>query len=90
MSQLPLPRPSHRPGWPRIAVLACALPIALMACGKPPVPEKERPPEPQAASEHTDLRDAIQAPIERAQQVEADVLEAADAQRGAIDAAAGG
>lgn len=57
----------------------------LAAC----TPEKERPPEPQAAR-HTELRDAIQAPVERARQVEADTLEAAAAQRAAIDAATGG
>ncbi len=62
--------------------------LALCACGKPKPPEKERPPEPQAA--HAELRKVIRQPIERARQVEADVQEAADAQRAAIDAATGG
>jgi len=63
---------------------------ALMAgCSKPKPPEKERPVEPQA----TQLRDAIQAPIDKAKNVEKQVQDAADAQRAAIDAqeaAAGG
>ncbi len=61
--------------------------LALCACGKPEPPDKERPPEPQAA--HAELREAIRQPIERAKAVEAQVQEAAKAQRKAIDAAAG-
>jgi hypothetical protein len=64
-------------------VLLVALCVA--ACSKPQPPEKEQPPEPQA----TELRDAIQAPIEKAQGVEAEVQEAAEAQREAIEAAGG-
>ena len=64
----------------------CALlPMALAACSKPPPPDKERPVEPQAA-QHTQLRDAIKAPIDQARNVEADLQKAADAQRAAIDA----
>ena len=63
----------------------CAVLLALAACSKPQPPEKERPVEPQAAQ----LRDAIQAPIEQASHVEADVQQAADAQRAAIEAAGG-
>ena len=44
--------------------------------------------EPQAA-QHAQLREAIQAPIEKAEAVEADVQQAADAQRAAIEAAGG-
>ena len=44
--------------------------------------------EPQAA-QHTELRDAIQAPIEKARNVEVDVQKAADDQRAAIEAAGG-
>ncbi len=69
----------------RIAI--ATLPLLLAACGKPQPPDKEQPPEPQAA--HTELRDAIQAPVDRAKQVEQDVQEAADAQRAAIEAAGG-
>ena len=70
-------------------MLACnALLLAtLAACSKPQPPEKERPVEPQAA-QHTELRDAIKAPIDKAKSVEADMQEAADAQRAAIDAQA--
>lgn len=71
------------------AIVPLAWLVLLSACGKPPLPEKERPPEPQAAS-HTELRDAIHAPIDRARAVEADTLEAAQAQRDAIEAATGG
>lgn len=67
--------------------LACCavLLVTLAACSKPRPPDKERPPEPQAAR-HTELRDAIQAPIDKARNVEADVQKAADDQRAAIDA----
>ena len=69
--------------------LACSalLLATLAACFKPQPPEKERPVEPQAA-QHTELRDAIKAPIDKAKSVEADMQEAADAQRAAIDAQA--
>ena len=67
--------------------LACCavLLAALAACSKPQPPEKERPPVPQAA-QHTELRDAIQAPLDKARNVEADMQKAADAQRAAIEA----
>lgn len=68
--------------------IALALLALCCACSKPKPPEKERPPEPQAA--HAELREAIRQPIERAKQVEADVQEAAEAQRATIDAATGG
>ena len=60
--------------------------LALLAgCSKPRPPEKERPVEPQA----TQLRDAIQQPIERAKSTENAVDEAAQQQRAAIEAAGG-
>lgn len=67
--------------------LACCVVLlaALAACSKPQPPEKERPPVPQAA-QHTELRDAIQAPLDKARNVEADMQKAADAQRAAIEA----
>jgi hypothetical protein len=55
------------------------------ACSKPKPPPTDEPPEPQAAT-HTELRDAIQAPIDRAKAVEQTVQEAADKQRAEIDA----
>lgn len=67
----------------------CLAFVLLLAACTPDPPDKEVPPEPQAA-QHTELRDAIHEPIDRARQVEADTLEAAAAQREAIDAATGG
>ena len=58
--------------------------IAAAACSPPPeTPPIDDPPEPQA----TELRDAIQAPIDRARAVEDTLQRAADAQRQAIDEA---
>lgn len=75
----------------RPAMIAlCLMATVLAACGKPRPPEKERPPEPQAAQPHSELREAIQAPIDKARQVDAEVQQAAEAQRAAIDAATGG
>ncbi len=67
-----------------------ALLLACIACSKPEPPKKEQPPEPQAHAQATGLRDAIQAPIDRARMVEPAVLDAAQAQRDAIDAQTGG
>ena len=72
------------------AVLQCLLLPALVACGKPKPPDKEQPPEPQAAEQHSQLRETVQRPIEKAKQVDAEVQKATDAQRAAIDAATGG
>lgn len=77
--------PSVHPAWcPRPALLL-ALAVAAAGCTRPTPPPTEQPPEPQA----TELRDAIQAPIERARAVEGAVQDAADAQRAAIDAPGG-
>ena len=74
-----------------LSAAALATGLLLAACGKPQVPDKEQPPEPQAGSadedEATAMRDAIQAPVDRARATEQAVQDAADAQRGAIDAA---
>lgn len=65
----------------------------VVAC-KPEPPPADKPPEPQAAvatpaaEQHTELRDAIQAPQDKARAVEGQVEQAADAQRDAIDAQA--
>lgn len=67
---------------------ACVLGLALCACGKPQPPERERPVEPQAP-QHTELRDAIQRPIDRAKQADQAVQDAAAAQRKAIEDAGG-
>ena len=72
-----------------VALLAAC---AIAACSKPEPPEKERPPEPKASTEprHTELRDAIQAPIDKAKSVEKTTLDAAEQQRAEIDAQTGG
>jgi len=70
---------------------ALSLLIACSACSKPEPPKKEQPPDPQAQAQHdTELRDAIQAPIDRAKAVEPQVLDAAKQQQDAIDAQTGG
>ena len=72
------------------SALGCALccaALALSACNKPTPPDPERPVEPQAQA--TELRDAMQAPLDKAKAVEGDLQEAADAQRAAIEAAGG-
>jgi len=65
-----------------IAVVALG---ALCACSKPHPPEKERPVEPQA----TQLRDAIQQPLEQAKGSQDAVDQGAQRQRDAIEAAGG-
>ncbi len=74
---------------PRMTASCALLLLLCVACSKPKPPEKEQPPEPQAA-QHDELRDAIQRPIDRAEAVEAEVLDAAEQQRAAIDSATGG
>ena len=69
---------------------AAVLLLACSACNKPEPPKKEQPPKPQAAEQHTELRDAIQAPIDRAKAVEPQVIDAAKQQEDAIDAQTGG
>ncbi len=65
---------------------ACLLvPLALSAC-RPSPPPTEHPPEPQAARA-TELRDAIQAPLEKAKAAEEAARKAADDQRAVLDAA---
>ena len=62
--------------------------LGLAGCSKPQPPPTDEPPEPQAtAATHTELRDAIQEPIDKAKAVEDTVQEAADQQQAAIDAA---
>lgn len=74
--------------------MSLAVLLACTACSKPEPPETERPPEPQAQrpdeQQATELRDAIQQPIDRAKAVEAQVQGAAAQQQAAIDAQAGG
>ena len=72
----------------RIAASTLLL-LGCAACSKPEPPKKEQPPEPQA-EQHTELRDKIQKPIERANAVEGQVLDAAKQQQDDIDAQTGG
>ena len=69
-------------------LLCCALLLFAAACSKPQPPEKERPVDPQAQG-HTELRDAIQAPIEKAKKVEDTTQDAKEAQDAAIEAQGG-
>jgi hypothetical protein len=70
--------------------------LLLAACSPEPTPTEPTPvpedePTPQVvAGEATELRDAIQAPQDKARAVEDTLMQAADAQREAIDAAEGG
>jgi hypothetical protein len=72
-----------------LALAALAATFALAACNEPVPPDKQDPPEPQAP-QATELRDAIQAPIDKARAVDTQVKDAAQQQRDAIEAQAGG
>ena len=72
-----------------LRTLPCCVLLLLAACTPEP-PEKDRPPEPQAARQaHTGLRDAIQAPLDKARDVEGQLQKDKDAQDAAIEAAGG-
>jgi hypothetical protein len=76
--------------FPR-SIALCALLLCAAACSKPEPPPTDQPPEPQAqAQQATELRDAIQRPIDRAKAVEPQVLDAARQQQADIDAQTGG
>jgi hypothetical protein len=78
----------------RRPVLLLSLPLLLAGlagmsgCSKPEVPEHDERPEPQAAPP-TQLREAMQQPIDKAHAAEAATDAAAEEQRKAIDAATG-
>ena len=88
-----------RAGRPPVAIVAAALATLLLcaACSKPEPPPTDRPPEPQAdagqaataSPDATELRDAIQQPIDRAKAVDAQVQDAAAKQQAAVDAQSG-
>ena len=80
--------------FPRMIAL-CASLLCAAACSKPEPPPTDQPPEPQAQqpggqAQATELRDAIQRPIDRAKAVEPQVLDAAKQQQADIDAQTGG
>jgi hypothetical protein len=58
--------------------------IGLCAACRPEPPPTDDPPEPQATAAATELRDTIQAPIDKAKAVEEDVQKAADARAEAM------
>ncbi|MEN5040448.1 hypothetical protein [Stenotrophomonas sp. TWI1183] len=68
----------------RIALPLLAM-IALSACNRPVPPAPDTPPEPQA----TELRDAIQKPIDRARSVSDTLQQSADARAAEADRASG-
>ena len=77
---------------PRISMLhisVLSLLLACAACSKPEPPKKDQPPKPRA-EQSTELRDMIQAPIDRAKAVEPAVLDAAKQQQDDIEAQTGG
>ena len=80
----------------RDAALGAVTILLLAACSPEPTPAEPTPvpeddPTPQVlAGEATELRDAIQAPQDKAREVEDTLMQAADAQRQAVDAAEGG
>src|SRR5262245_36055051 len=77
--------PARMPRMSRALLCAMTLLVLLAGCSKPKPPEKERPVDPQA----TQLRDAMQAPIEQARKAQEEAKAAEQAQRAAIDAATG-
>ena len=84
-----------RPTFIFRAVIAMSLLIGcsgLTGCSKPKVPDHDDPPEPQAAAaaQPTQLREAMQKPIDKAQAAQGEVDAAAERQRAAIDAVTGG
>ena len=69
-------------------LLFLMLTLALAGCSAPTTTPTDQPPDPQAAAQHardTQLRDAIQRPIQKAQGVEDTTLKAADEQRQQIE-----
>jgi hypothetical protein len=74
-----------------LPLLACL--SGLAGCSKPKMPDHDNPPEPQTSAAGvaapTQLREAMQKPIDKAESAQASVDAAADAQRNAIDAATG-
>jgi PBP1b-binding outer membrane lipoprotein LpoB len=68
------------------------LALAAAGCSAPTPPPTDQPPDPQAAAQHardTQLRDAIQRPIDKARGVEDTTLKAADEQKQQIEDAGG-
>ncbi|KAF1720118.1 hypothetical protein [Pseudoxanthomonas wuyuanensis] len=71
----------------RLAAAAAGILLAASACRPPQPPPTDEPPKPQTGARATELRDAIQAPIDKAKAAGDTVQEAAERQRAEIDAA---
>ena len=90
-----LHRARSRASIARAAILLpiLGLPLLLAACRAEP-PPAERPPEPQAQAQaqqaHTQLRDAIKEPLDKARAVEQTLQDDDARKRAQIDAAEGG
>jgi hypothetical protein len=74
-----------------LPLLTCL--VGPAGCSKPKLPDHDNPPEPQTSAAEvappTQLREAMQKPIDKAEAAQASVDAAAEAQRSAIDAATG-
>lgn len=69
----------------RHAAICVVVAATLMpGCSRPEPPPTDQPPEPQA--QHTELRDAIREPIDKARAVEKSVQDAAEQRQAEIDA----
>ena len=81
----------RRPVLFLLPLLTCL--VGPAGCSKPKMPDHDNPPDPQVsaagAAAPTQLREAMQKPIDKAEAAQASVDAAADAQRNAIDAATG-
>lgn len=81
----------RRPVLFMLPLLTCLVGVA--GCSKPKMPDHDNPPDPQTSAAGvaapTQLRDAVQKPIDNAEAAQASVDAAAEAQRNAIDAATG-
>ena len=82
-------RPPTLPAYAIARVPALALCMLVLAACRPEPPPTDQPPEPQARA-HTGLRDAIQAPQDKAREVEKTLQDDDARKRAQIDAAEGG
>lgn len=71
--------------------LAVVVLVGQTACSKPTIPDHDDRPEPQASvpAAPTELREAMQRPVDKAKTAQAGIDAAAERQRDAIDAATG-
>lgn len=72
------------------ALILAVLALTLAACRQPGQDDPDKPVEPQSTAGPTELRDALRQPIDQAKNAEADVQQAEQDRRAAIEAAEGG